>query len=521
MEERESEAGERRGKETDIKRETEDVGLGRRLAAAAAPLDVRRDNSRYDRPERRGEGEGTRRRGGRHRRKRSKACHRYRQMTLRMSPYYTRAANLSKEHLRDRSPQVAAGREGQTAVLLFLTVCSLQNYHSSQKETLQTQIRIANSNLILISTSLRAYFNDDLFTNETITVEKRRGFCAGKHKSEGSETGASYTTYTNIVKLYQIKAKLTLRQLWYQGTHHSETDKTAIKYLGHIDVTSDNEARNLRDSREDDKENTPKDRRMLVREQERARKVRKRKGKIVGDLKGVSGLTGPTGYFSTRIRLFFRSYAHYIVQGHEKSFPKDNFSFSQKPEHIVKHQQRKKCTLRSCSSSGKSSPKCLSILWDTDYFIVPECSPVSFHRYEGCFRKKESAADNGKDTRAKAHFEFTGRLASPGHGKDWTLLSRKNRLLAAEAQRLFIAHVAKKKRSREVTYCHIPRVSELKERRCLEAAKEARHFKGIPPLGARRDFSEKILPIVVEEKEETGTTMTAPSVYETKLNLKS
>lgn len=36
----ESEAGERRGKETDIKRETEDVGLGRRLAAA--PLDVRR-----------------------------------------------------------------------------------------------------------------------------------------------------------------------------------------------------------------------------------------------------------------------------------------------------------------------------------------------------------------------------------------------------------------------------------------------------------------------------------------------
>lgn len=60
-----------------------------------------------------------------------------------------------------------------------------------------------------------------------------------------------------------------------------------------------------------------------------------------------------------------------------------------------------------------------------------------------------------------------------------TLLSRKNRLLAAEAQRLFIAHVAKKKRSREVTYCHIPRVSELKERRCLEAAKEARHFKGI------------------------------------------
>lgn len=43
MEERESEAGERRGKETDIKRETEDVGLGRRLAAAAAaPLDVRR-----------------------------------------------------------------------------------------------------------------------------------------------------------------------------------------------------------------------------------------------------------------------------------------------------------------------------------------------------------------------------------------------------------------------------------------------------------------------------------------------
>lgn len=39
-EKRESEAGERRGKETDIKRETEDVGLGRRLAAA--PLDVRR-----------------------------------------------------------------------------------------------------------------------------------------------------------------------------------------------------------------------------------------------------------------------------------------------------------------------------------------------------------------------------------------------------------------------------------------------------------------------------------------------
>lgn len=44
MEKRESEAGERRGKETDIKRETEDVGLGRRLAAAAAAasLDVRR-----------------------------------------------------------------------------------------------------------------------------------------------------------------------------------------------------------------------------------------------------------------------------------------------------------------------------------------------------------------------------------------------------------------------------------------------------------------------------------------------
>lgn len=59
-------------------------------------------------------------------------------------------------------------------------------------------------------------------------------------------------------------------------------------------MTSDNEARNLRDSREDDKENTPKDRRMLVREQEGARKVRKRKGKKVGDLKGVSGLTGPT-----------------------------------------------------------------------------------------------------------------------------------------------------------------------------------------------------------------------------------
>lgn len=96
-----------------------------------------------------------------------------------------------------------------------------------------------------------------------------------------------------------------------------------------------------------------------------------------------------------------------------------------------------------------------------------------------------------------------------------TIVKEENRLLAAEAQRLFIAHVAKKKRSREVTYCHIPRVSELKERRCLEAAKEARHFKGISPLGARRDFSEKILPIVVEEKEETGTTMTAPSVYET------
>jgi len=40
-------------------------------------------------------------------------------MTLRMSPYYTRAANLSKEHLRDRSPQVAASREGQTAALVL------------------------------------------------------------------------------------------------------------------------------------------------------------------------------------------------------------------------------------------------------------------------------------------------------------------------------------------------------------------------------------------------------------------
>lgn len=59
-------------------------------------------------------------------------------------------------------------------------------------------------------------------------------------------------------------------------------------------MTSDNEARNLRDSREDDKENTPKDRKTLVREQKRSRKVRKRKGKKVGDLKGVSGLTGPT-----------------------------------------------------------------------------------------------------------------------------------------------------------------------------------------------------------------------------------
>lgn len=47
----------------------------------------------------------------------------------------------------------------------------------------------------------QAYFNDDLFTNETITVEKRRGFCAGKHKNEGSETDASYTTYTVRLKL--------------------------------------------------------------------------------------------------------------------------------------------------------------------------------------------------------------------------------------------------------------------------------------------------------------------------------
>lgn len=97
-------------------------------------------------------------------------------------------------------------------------------------------------------------------------------------------------------------------------------------------------------------------------------------------------------------------------------------------------------------------------------------------------------------------------------GKDWILLSKKNRFFATEARCLFIARVAKKKRSREVTYCHIPRVSELKGRRCREAAKEAQRFKGISPLSARgADFSEKILPIVVEEKEET--TMTAPSVY--------
>lgn len=50
------------------------------------------------------------------RRKRSKACHRYRQMTLRTSLYggTSRAANLSKELLKDRSPQVVAAWKDDT-----------------------------------------------------------------------------------------------------------------------------------------------------------------------------------------------------------------------------------------------------------------------------------------------------------------------------------------------------------------------------------------------------------------------
>lgn len=38
---------------------------------------------------------------------------------------------------------------------LFFTVCSLRNYHSSQKEALQTRTRTANPNLILIFTNLQ------------------------------------------------------------------------------------------------------------------------------------------------------------------------------------------------------------------------------------------------------------------------------------------------------------------------------------------------------------------------------
>lgn len=54
------------------------------------------------------------------RRKRSKACHRYRQMTSRTSPHeeVLLAANLSKELLKGRSPQVAGlGRTMFSAVL--------------------------------------------------------------------------------------------------------------------------------------------------------------------------------------------------------------------------------------------------------------------------------------------------------------------------------------------------------------------------------------------------------------------
>lgn len=72
---------------------------------------------------------------------------------------------------------------------LFLTVCSLQNYHSSQKETLQTQIRTANSNLILISTSLRvrmfqklqSFFQAGSLRIILVTISNERVVCA-RHK---------------------------------------------------------------------------------------------------------------------------------------------------------------------------------------------------------------------------------------------------------------------------------------------------------------------------------------------------
>lgn len=50
-------------------------------------------------------------------------------------------------------------------------------------------------------TLFQTYFNDDRFTNEMLTVEKRRGFCVGEHKNEGSETRVSYATYTVRLKL--------------------------------------------------------------------------------------------------------------------------------------------------------------------------------------------------------------------------------------------------------------------------------------------------------------------------------
>lgn len=68
---------------------------------------------------------------------------------------------------------------------------------------------------------------------------------------------------------------------------------------------------------------------------------------------------------------------------------------------IIKHEHERGAYLRSCSSR-KSSPKCLSILMrDTDYFIVPGCLSVSFHQYEGCFRKKESATDKQGHSKRK------------------------------------------------------------------------------------------------------------------------
>lgn len=65
----------------------------------------------------------------------------------------------------------------------------------------------------------------------------------------------------------------------------------------------------------------------------------------------------------------------------------------------------------------------------------------------------------------------------------------------------------------------LSRVSELKERRYRDVAKEAQHFKGISP--ALRDFSEKISSTVArrgreEDEDETTTMALRECIYETK-----